>query len=225
MDSMIEHVTLNYGSIDLSFFCVSLKREDKYAPILHRHDYYEIHFSGSGHYEYQFGDKTVSLLPNQIIVIPPDVLHYSVDLLKKPMPTIVSFSMDAKCQDKKLYSSLVSALESISIKAIPFNNVSADELMLLHKPQLYSSFLGACRLKAIASDFIYKLFSIALRGKDFTVSDDKNALILIDNLINIPDISIKDIAVATNYSERQVSRLIKNHYGQTLSQIRKQSKG
>lgn len=225
MDSLIEHITLNYGSIDLSFFCVSLKREDERTPILHRHDYYEIHFGGSGKYEYQFGDKTVSLPPNHIIVIPPDVLHYSVDLLKKPTPTVVSFSMDTSCQDKKLYTSLVSALSDISLKPISFNNVSADELLLLHKPQLYGSFLGVCRLKSIASDFIYKLFSIALKGKDFTVSDDKKALLLIDNLINLPNISIKDIAAATNYSERQVSRLIKSHYGLTLSQIKQQSKG
>ena len=122
MDSLIEHITLNYGSIDLSFFCVSLKREDERTPILHRHDYYEIHFGGSGKYEYQFGDKTVSLPPNHIIVIPPDVLHYSVDLLKKPTPTVVSFSMDTSCQDKKLYTSLVSALSDISLKPISFNH-------------------------------------------------------------------------------------------------------
>ena len=225
MESLIEHFTLNYSSIELSFFCVNLDREGEHAPILHRHDYYEIHFSGGGHYEYQFGDKTVSLPPNHIIVIPPDVLHYSVDLLKKPMPTVVSFSMSEKCQDKKLYSSLVLALESISLKGVPFSSTTADELILLHKPQVYNSFLGVCKLKAIASDFIYKLFSIALKGKDFTVSDDKNALLLIDNLINIPNVSIKDIASATNYSERHISRLIKSHYGLTLSQIKKQSKG
>lgn len=226
MDSKIEHFSLNYGKIELSFFGINLEHGiSDNLPILHRHNYYEIHFSGGERYEYNFDDKTVLLPPDHIIIIPPNVLHYSVSNSRGPMPIVVSFSMSPSCKDKKLYADICAALSSISLKATAISGISTEEIALLRDPSYYSSFLGVCRLKAIASDFIFRLFSIALKEKDFTVSDDKDIMVLIDNLINLPNISIKDIALATNYSERQVSRLIKAHYGLTLSQIKKQSKG
>ena len=225
MENNIEHISLYYGGVELSFFCISIKHDSNESHILHRHSYYEVHFSGDSYLDYQFGDKTVSLAPNQIIIIPPNVLHYSVGGLKKSAPIVISFSISQPQGDNKLLTALTTALKVISLKAIGFSAIPAEELILLGKPELYNSFLGICKLKAVAADFSHKLFALALKGKDFTVSDDADALVLIDNLINIPDITIKDIAAATNYSERQISRLIKSHYGLTLSQIKRKSKG
>ena len=198
MENNIEHISLSYGEIELSFFCISIKHESNEPHILHRHSYYEVHFSDNSYLDYQFGDKTVSLTPNQAIVIPPNVLHYSVGGLKKAAPIVISFSISQTQGDKKLHTALTAALKGVSLKAIGFNVIPSDELMLLGKAELYNSFLGICKLKAVAAEFAHRLFTLALKGKDFTVSDDADALVLIDNLINIPDITIKDIAAATN---------------------------
>ncbi|MBQ8868858.1 MAG: AraC family ligand binding domain-containing protein [Oscillospiraceae bacterium] len=229
MDNYAQHISLSYGDIKLTFFNISLEHDRKreHLPILHRHSYYEVHFSGGGYYNYQFGEKAVSLLPNQIVIIPPDVMHHAIDLSSnaKIKPCVISFSISEPYGDKKLYNALISALAELSLKALEFGSESNEELMLFKKFDLFNSFLGVCKLKSIAADFTYKLFSLALKGKDFTVNDGKDIMVLIDNLINLPDISIKDIANATNYSERHISRLIKKHYGLTLSQIKQQTKG
>jgi len=53
---------------------------------------------------------------------------------------------------------------------------------------------------------------------------DKTAVTVIDNLINIPDFTLSDIAKITSYSERQISRIISKHYGLTLLELRRRIK-
>jgi AraC-like DNA-binding protein len=47
---------------------------------------------------------------------------------------------------------------------------------------------------------------------------------LIDVLINNPHYKLSDIAKATSYSERQISRIIKQHYGISLLELRRKMK-
>ena len=113
------------------------------------------------------------------------------------------------------------ALNNAALKPLVIDDIADVELSVFAKTELYQTFLGVCKLKQVASDFICKLFGVILDGNDFSTNDSTDKMILIDNLINYPDISIKDIARLSNYSERQISRLIKKNYGVTFKELKR----
>ena len=77
-----------------------------------------------------------------------------------------------------------------------------------------------CKLKNAGTEFIYRLFQQLLPTDLLLTHSNTDTDILIDNLVHRPDITLDDIAKASNYSKRHVSRLIRQRYGGTLSQLR-----
>ena len=58
--------------------------------------------------------------------------------------------------------------------------------------------------------------------KNLLVNGCRDMEVLIDVLVNRPDMTVQKIAAATNYSQRQISRIIKQRYGMTLTEFKKQ---
>ena len=222
MQDYVEHIILNYNDFNIAFFNINIKIENTHTESLHRHDYYEVHYSNSEYFSYEFSDKTITLAPKQFLIIPPQTLHKTIQT-EKTVPTVVSFLITNNGNPKN-YKRVDKALETISLKSLDIPSISKEQLMLLGNSQLYKTFLGNCKLRVVASDFIYKIFNLALDKNDFDVDENADKMILIDNLINYSNVSVKDIARFTNYSERQISRLIKKHYGMTLSEIKKKNR-
>ena len=58
--------------------------------------------------------------------------------------------------------------------------------------------------------------------KEYIAVNSKTEIpVLLDNLINRPNITLDEIAAATHYSKRHISRLIKQQYGVSFSVLRK----
>lgn len=216
----VNSISVEYGDTKITFFQINLQAEAVNQSVWHDHRYYEIHFCGKDSLEYTFSDQTVRLNPGELLIIPPDTFHNSITAANKQNIHIVSFAVAAVKNDKRFYKAITSALYKNALTPLRFSCGSQVEWDVYNQEDLYGSLLGICKLKSEATKFIYLLFNRIL--KEYIAADSKTEImVLLDNLINRPNMTLDEIAAATHYSKRHVSRLIKQQYGVSLSALRK----
>ena len=226
MDTFVDHINLHYGDAKISLFHIGTKKASLEDAIWHNHCYYEIHVVTEGSYTCCFEEKQITLHANEFLIIPPQLHHWSTTV-EPSAPTkryILSLALEQTEGPEKLWSLFSQALQSNILAPIPFSGLHRDQLdIFLNKP-LYGTVLGMCKLKHAAAALVLWLFEHLLKEDPLLARSDTDTDILIDNLVHRPDISLDEIAEAANYSKRHVSRLIRQRYGSTLSQLRSTKK-
>ncbi len=226
VNNLVDSISFEYGDMKITFFGIEDFDRDEDSPDWHRHNYYELHTFDSDLYEYKFNSKKVSFKKGEFVLIPPYVSHNTMGAFgeKTTLPKAVAFTVSKTQSSLHFFEKATVELDKNSLIPLAIPNVSIKEIMLLSDTELYSSFHGICKLQATASKIIYNLFKTIMDDVVFVNDCHENTLVVIDNLINIPKFTLSDIAAAINYSERQVSRIIKQHYGLTLSELRRRIK-
>ena len=219
----VSFVELEYGDAAITLY--SFPGTPAHTPIRqwHRHVYYELHFSLDATAECRFSDKNMLLHPGEVLIIPPSVIHESITC--DVVGDIVVLSVELKKCDgiRGFYDIITSALNTAALTPVKLSGLGKEVLQVFGNKELYRAVLGVCRLKACASQVIYSLFSAILEDSPCN-EDCEKVKVLVDNLILRPDMTVSQIAKAANYSERQVSRLIKKQYGMPLTELRRQIK-
>ena len=211
---------MEYGDTKITFFQINLQAEMFNQSLWHDHRYYEIHFCWKGSVDYTFSDQTVRLNPEELLIIPPNTFHNSITTVDKQNIHILSFAVTAAKNNKQFYKVITSALNKNALAPLRFPCGSQVEWVVYDQEDLYSSLLGICKLKSEATKFIYLLFNCII--KEYIAVNSKTEIpVLLDNLINRPNITLDEIAAATHYSKRHISRLIKQQYGVSFSVLRK----
>jgi len=223
MDAFVNHIRLNYGDAEISLFNIGVTETDSEQPIWHNHCYYELHFLTQGAYTCSLEDRQIHVGANELLILPPQVYHWS----QKDIPTqaghyVISLSLEKSQGQESLYAIFEQALLDAALSPVSFSGISREQLDLFSNQQLYQTVLGMCCLKNAGAQFLYRLFQRLLPMDSMLTRSDTDTDILIDNLVHRPDITLDEIAEAANYSKRHVSRLIRQRYGCTLSQLRKQ---
>ena len=223
MKTDVSSISLNYGDADISFFNIKLDFPKHTDAVWHRHNYYEIHVCRKGHLEYTLEGKNVSLRGGELLIIPPDLPHLSISLRRQTDTALCVISMDISMVrgDKKFFDVLKEALDKHSNMPLCIDHIRDLELDLFSSHFSYHTVKGVCKLKAVAAEFLSLLFD-GLIDDDLNLYGKRETTILIDNMINLPDITLDDIARATNYSKRHTSRIIKEKYGVSLGKLKKQ---
>ena len=75
-----------------------------------------------------------------------------------------------------------------------------------------------------SSDLIYHLFNNISGDISLEKRTGESVTVLIDNLVNNAQYNLCDIAKITGYSQRQLSRIIKKHYGVSFTELRRKMK-
>lgn len=231
----IRTVSMEYGDTRISIYLIHLSQEYK-APlpdsrsVMHSHFYYELHYAAQGQYLYRFSDRDILLRQGEMLLIPPNVLHGAIDKESDAYtPHVVSLSLTATEAAGKFYPAFSAMLSDAAMHPMQAPASLPDQIRILQQKALYDSVLGVCRLKAAAADLISDLFYL-LRpcgAEAETMPEppcDAEVSVLLENLVNQPDITLEQIAAAINYSPRHTARLIKNTYGSSLSEIRRSRK-
>ncbi len=220
MYNKVNSISMEYGDTKITFFQINLQAEMFNQSLWHDHRYYEIHFCWKGSVDYTFSDQTVRLNPKELLIIPPNTFHNSITTVDKQNIHILSFAVTAAKNNKRFYKAITSALNKNALAPLRFPCGSQVEWDVYDQEDLYSSLLGICKLKSEATKFIYLLFNCII--KEYIAVNSKTEIpVLLDNLINRPNITLDEIAAATHYSKRHISRLIKQQYGVSFSVLRK----
>lgn len=220
MDKNVYFVDIEYEDAKVSFFDFK-ESEKESGRHWHKHIFYELHFSFEETLTYKFTDFTLTLNPGELLIIPPSVMHESVIYeMNSSKFKVLSVEIERTGSGKVFYDALTNGLGILALKPVKLSGISPESVLSFGKKELYESVLGICELKMYATRIVYALLKKTSRDKAVKSNRD-TAGILIDNMIFSPEYSLDEIAEITNYSKRHVSRLIKEQYGATFSQIRK----
>ena len=222
MGNYAESVSLQYGDAEISFYNIKLTpKESAVSMVWHSHRYYELHFVEVGNVKYLLRNREIIVSAGEMVIIPPETEHYSVFDKDTTSNRVISMSVAQIDGSQRFYSSLTEALDTHSLQVV---NFGYDELKPFGYTELYRSVLGVLKLKQVASDFTHRLFSLLLSNNNPTIASGKASAVLIDNLVNRDGTTLDEIAEATNYSKRHITRLIKKTYGKTFSELKRKAK-
>ncbi|MBE7057233.1 MAG: AraC family transcriptional regulator [Ruminococcaceae bacterium] len=226
MERLVDIISLVYGDTKISFFGIKINDLSDLSSVWHRHNYYELHYCTDKQRKYDFSEKSICFNNDEIVIIPPNVNHKTVadfDVSKNP-PATLAFTVSKIKGDILFYDKVIVALEENSLKPLVIPEISSEDIFVFQNISLYESFLGICQLKSVASGIIYHIFNHMLSDTTLVKRNDESVTVLIDNLVNNLQYTFQDIAKITGYSQRQLSRIIKKHYGLSFTELRRKMK-
>lgn len=226
MKDTISSVSLEYGDAKINVFGIKIDNSFGFTSTWHRHNYYEIHCSRNKICQYEFENQNITFNPSQALIIPPHIAHNTFATFEPQNNgcVVFAFAISKIKSDKLFYDQIIEALDKNSLVPFDIPQKTIEDIISLNDITLYDSFLGTCKLKSIASNVIYHIFSNILNNINSQTTKGEILPVLIDVLINNPHYKLSDIAKATSYSERQISRIIKQHYGMSLLELRRKMK-
>lgn len=235
--SNIRAVSMDYGDTRFSVYLIRLPEEYREPellasrqPVMHSHFYYEIHYALRGQCRYRFKDRELTLREGQMLLIPPEILHAAVELSSDHHELqVISLSLAETDGAGRFYPAFLAMLEAAACTPMVAPAGLSDYVDIFQQQELYGSVLGICQLKSAAASLVRDLFQLLSPYAPETpaspdLSCDAEVAILLENMVNRPDISLEQIAAAVNYSTRHTARLIKSIYGASLSEIRRSRK-
>ncbi len=225
MERLVDSISLEYGDTKISFFGIKINDLSDLS-VWHRHNYYEIHYCTDKIREYKFPDRNITFKSGQVLIIPPLIDHntFADSYVSAQPPVALAFTLTKIKSNISFYDKITTALENNSLIPLNIPQISDKDFSLFRDINLYDNFLGLCKLKAIASNLIYHIFGSILNDVTFRTDNEESVMVLIDNLINDPQYTLSEIAKRTSYSQRQLSRIIKQHYGLSFSELRRKMK-
>ncbi len=221
MNSSVRSISLTYGDAQFSFWNVQIppsSADD--APTQHGHAFYEIHMVKSGPLVYHLSDTTLTVNTGESLIIPPHTLHGT--LADSGDRCSVAFSLKKLDHGERYYDLFKRALDGCRLTPFAFADHQNGDLLM--QQDLYRSFAGKLQLQSAAAAFVWRLFTRLIGNADASTDADKDILLVLDEFIYRYHSTLDEIAAATNYSKRHISRLIKQHYGTSLSKLRKQNR-
>ncbi len=220
---MLKTVSLKFQKTDVDFL---FYRDDNQSQInnslrYHKHLNYEIHFALQGSYNYELNGENILLAENQMLIIPPEMLHKSVNPSEdKYKFAVLTLKISSNCNDdfEKFLNSIFLRHASKCLNAE--KEIIEAVLKFIggieKKSQLQDIYLVSC-----ASEAFYKLCDFLVESEeDFPFETEKHLDVKIENMVNNVNLSLADIAMKINYSPRQTERLIKKIYGKSLTEVR-----
>ena len=235
--SNIRAVSMDYGDTRFSIYLIRLPEEYRNPELfpcrdhmMHSHFYYEIHYALRGQCRYQFEDRELTLREGQMLLIPPETLHSAVEPTSEQHELrVISLSLAQIESPGRFHPAFLAMLKAAACMPLPAPAALGDYVDIFQQKDLYNSVLGICQLKSAAASLICDLFHLLSPFAPEVpsapdLSCDAEVAILLENMVNRPDISLEQIAAAVNYSTRHTARLIKNIYGASLTEIRRSRK-
>lgn len=217
----IRFVDLSFGDAKVTFYNFFKTSPSAWNPQWHNHIYYELHFSFGATVNYKFSDRDITLNPGEMVIIPPTVEHESVTAsYRKKDFLVISLDIEKIAISGDFYDGFISSFKESAVKPIKIPENLKEDLLVLDNSEFYKTAHGVCKLKTAAAQVIYALIKKIMPDKAVK-TDSANQRILIDTLIFTQDATLDTIAADTNYSRRHLSRIMKEQYGMTFSQIRR----
>ena len=214
---------MKLNSVSIDYKGVTVRILDFYSNksgdgniVRHTHKTWELHFAIGGSYDYEIDGKTIKLSAHQMLIIPPGIPHNNVLWPNN------NYKFSALCLDivngsdtNEMSAFFSETLSGNSLKPINIPSSILKHCELLKQNQLYDTIQGTCKLQAVGATFIYELF-LSLGGfkaphTKSRVSSPEDIPLLLAELVNGRNMTLKDIAEVIGYSTRHTARLIKEY--------------
>lgn len=225
---MLKVISLNFQNTIVDFLFYQYDNNEKRfrdKTKFHKHMNFEIHFAINGFYEYEFTDRKILLNKNQMLIIPPGILHKEVDISNSEYEFKILTLKFSPEEAYGFYNFFTSAFRKRSLESIEVRDEIIDNVLSLYPVVDAKTYLQSIYLTSRASKVFYDLCDLLTYDKDKCSYETEDHLdVKIENLVNNFNMSLTDIATEINYSPRQTERLIKRIYGKSLTKIREDFK-
>lgn len=189
---------------------------------LHSHKYFELFFVEKGDIQIELGTKIITIFENEVVIIPPHIIHRSLSGHKYIRVFCIEFLMvpsDSQNRSRTFMNILrtdtpIVLNTNTELKAV----FSRFEHYAQRESKYKLALMGACFYEMLC--LIKELF--ADQADTDKVLSDLNSEYrgyIIDDYINshfLQEISLSELARLVYLSERQVNNIIKKTYGQSF---------
>lgn len=215
---------------------VSVERHFRYSPaFLHSHSFFEIVIVCHGNCENVFGTETLHMKTGEICIIAPGTVHalsafhddcVIYNLLVRSTTFEQTF-LNSLPQQGILYSFFSKALFVPGAESYLYFKNSEDEYLfhifeqILQEYTLKNAYYNSL-INALLTTFFIQL--LRQHEKDVIVPNpsgkkqEENMIFILKYIeLHAESITLKELADFFNYSERQMSRILKDYTGQTFT--------
>ncbi len=188
----------------------------------HMHNFYELHYLFGGVGKLLTDDASMPLRAGDLFLIPP---HYYHEQLTDPVDLMEEFHISFSILPSKHANALSYALNTLGFTmlhtTVPFGDLYQRVDMELLNPDSYTKDI----LEAIFQELLIRIFRLMLPASSETIphlSGIESHIIKIDQIIlfQYATISLQQLAENLNLSKNHTCRLIKEHYGMTVVELR-----
>lgn len=220
------------------FLDIMLIKHDRYAPAFkHSHSFFEIIYVLRGTCENYFSSHSIIMHAGDICILAPDITHaisaFSDDaIIYNIMVRSRTFEqtfLNSLPQQGILYTFFSHALYSPGTETYLFFRCSLDSQLLGLLNEINAEFslhdnYYASLLNALLTSFFIKL--LRRHEKDVLVPNpaggrsEENIIFILKYVMNhYNDLTRNELARFFNYSERQMSRILKDYTGKTFTEL------
>ena len=189
------------------------------ARFLHTHLEYELFFISSGQLIVQTDTKRC-VFSNGVICIPPNYKHYT---LRSSGVYRFLFSIQKKDRARdKSFQLFCKTFFNNTITRLSSNDTMGDYLQKINNYYFHDSIFSTQKIQALLLLLFYELYSQNTVPRKFLPPRQESYFIKIDNLIEMrymENISLKTLAAELSLSPKQLSRIIRQRYKKTLSEL------
>jgi len=198
--------------------------------LLHMHVYYECHLLMTGEANFAIGDRTVHLCERQMLIIPPRQDHQPFDSdsgQRGAAARVFGLTLESTEGEVRCYPYFLAALQLAACTPITLPERLYCRLLayLDGFDERGAGLRMQCRQLTDIYPLLYDLFDTinGFEMPQYTEHEKRDAdpMVTLDWMINEPSYSLEDIAHMLGYSYRHTARKIKEIYGDSLTNIRR----
>ena len=224
MQIEFESEKVSFGDALLTLHKIQKMAEVMKAPSYHSHCYYELFLVVQGLLVVTTKEGTeISVRAGNILIMQPNVFHRTN--VREDGVEVVSLGIEvskAKAANR-FYSYFLSVLGGSAGVPLSIDKTLFRKCLNFSSAPNRNSIQQLCHRKLETCDILVGLFDhlskehVLYREVDTTSFD-----IALETMVYSPHISLREMAVGLGYSERQLYRKIKEKYGKSLREIRKE---
>jgi len=217
---------------------VIVSKHLRYSPcFLHTHSFFEIVFILNGSCTNKVSDTILKMNTGDVCIIAPNTIHalsvfsddcIAINLLVRATTFEKSFFEILKTNDV-LSSFFSRALYSSNSQSYVLFTEQTDQRIMYSVIEMYHEFNSLYKysdriLTSMMSAFFIRLLRSDVKNiivpMHSITSLDRNIIYILNHIfLNFKNITLKDLSLKYNYSERQMARILKEYTGKTFINI------
>ena len=233
---VISQTGILFGDAKLTLFRImqehiAEKTAGRNTPLFHSHVYYECHLLINGKTVFQIEEKNIELSEKQLLIIPPMQehlpFHANVTLSDSTTEQVLGLTLEPADGENGFFSYFQAALMQASCVPITLPDAVFDGLLQLTKETNSTGLRQRFSRISEAHQLIFSLFD-TINGCELPTYKEnaeavEDTMVRLDWMVNSSGYSLRDISAAIGYSYRHTARLICEVYGDSLTNVRRNS--
>ena len=195
-----------------------------FAPLLHQHIYYEMIFCTKGSAVFETDQVHETFCEGEVVIVRPGLWHHPVDK-KACKVCVVSVFLSHGGENTGHYDHFRKVLEDFSQRPISVSSKLLRMVQEFDRIEEKDDLKGYCFRKAEGYTLLATLFD-ELNGYSGAASvkqpenNEHWTVALFEQMRNTDGLTADELSEKLGYSKVHISRIIKQNYGITLSEIR-----